>query len=189
MTDVLETWGYLNEGFAVLQEYTDQFIDLPVQPRTTQEEIHAISQEIDAHGRRMSEEISGLQSLFEATVQREIPESIRSKSVSADWARLIRNEISKQVKEQVDEQITEHLPQSLQEQADESRRQLAGIKISLQNSRFYPPNTRSLFGYDLKSAQALNKDYQLTETDDLFMNFQQFLRHIGTAVEVAVSPW
>ncbi|KAF9485938.1 hypothetical protein BDN70DRAFT_794633 [Pholiota conissans] len=133
---------------------------------------------------------------------------LRSISKSSDWASLIRAEISKQVKEQVDEQITEHLPQSLQEQADESRRQLEGIKISLENSqarmansfigtnnlddpltpiltpdgkasRFYPPNTRSLFGYDLDSAQTLNKDYQLTETDDLFMNFQQFLRHIG----------
>jgi hypothetical protein len=69
-----------------------------------------------------------------ASVLIQILEILRSKSASADWARLIRNEISKQVKEQVDEQITEHLPQSLQEQADESRRQLAGIKISLQNS-------------------------------------------------------
>lgn len=69
-----------------------------------------------------------------ASVLTQTLEVFRSKSESADWARLIRDEISKQVKEQVDEQITEHLPQSLQEQADESRRQLAGIKISLQNS-------------------------------------------------------
>ncbi|KJA28940.1 hypothetical protein HYPSUDRAFT_128453, partial [Hypholoma sublateritium FD-334 SS-4] len=122
----------------------------------------------------------------------------------------IREETIKQVKEQVDVQISEHLPESLQTQLDESKRQLEGIKISLRNSQarmtnsyigttnlddplspiltpgglsspYYPPNARSLFGYDLDSAKILSRHYELTETDDLFMNFQQFLRHIGVA--------
>ena len=32
------------------------------------------------------------------------------------------------------------------------------------------------------SAKTLSRHYELTETDDLFVNFQQFLRHIGDVV-------
>lgn len=46
----------------------------------------------------------------------------------------MRQEVARQVKEQVDEQIREHLPESLQQQADEGKRQVEGMKISLRNS-------------------------------------------------------
>ncbi|KIM40263.1 hypothetical protein M413DRAFT_73925, partial [Hebeloma cylindrosporum] len=129
----------------------------------------------------------------------------------------IRDEVSRQVKEQVDIQITDHLPETLQQQADESKRQVDVIRISLQNSHvhpqlspfesrmansfiqitnlsdplapiltsqgktspLYPPNTRCLLGYDLDSAKGLNKDYELSESEDLSTNLQQFLKHIG----------
>ncbi|PPQ88461.1 hypothetical protein CVT25_011587 [Psilocybe cyanescens] len=129
---------------------------------------------------------------------------------------LVRKEVARQVKEQVAEQIKEHLPDSLQQQADESKRQLDGIKISLRNSEariqnsfiqtnglmdplapilmttgekspLYPSNAWSLLNYDLESAKGLNRHYELTTTDDLQMNFKQFLKHIGTGIDIAVS--
>ncbi|KAF9565581.1 hypothetical protein CPC08DRAFT_704565 [Agrocybe pediades] len=128
---------------------------------------------------------------------------------------MVRAEITKQVKEQVDEQIVEHLPQSLQEQAEESKKQVEDVKISLANSEarlqnsfvqtdyvydrlapilsakgemspYYPVNVKSLFTYDLESAKELNRHYELTDSDNLQMNFKQFLKHIGTNVEVPV---
>ena len=57
--------------------------------------------------------------------------TIFERSKAPTW---IRDEISRQVKEQVDIQIMEHLPETLQQQADESKRQLDDMRISLQNS-------------------------------------------------------
>jgi len=46
----------------------------------------------------------------------------------------VRREAVKQVQEQVDEQIADHMPVSLKDQAEESKRQLQDIRISLENS-------------------------------------------------------
>ncbi|KAF8967942.1 hypothetical protein BDZ97DRAFT_482399 [Flammula alnicola] len=193
-------------SFAVLEECTDQFNELSSQAGPTQEELKAFSQEIDHHNRNEDTVFNGIKANLADDIKQQVSASMRSKS--ADWIVLIRGEVARQVKGQVDEQIREHLPESLQQQADESRRQLEGIKVSLQNSEsrmtnsfiqstnledplapiltaegkkssYYPANTRCLFGYDLESAKGLSKDYELTDTDDLFMNFQQFLKHIG----------
>lgn len=57
-----------------------------------------------------------------------------TRSLSKGWADLIKEEVTAQVREQVDLQITEHLPESLQQQVNETKRQVEGIKVSLKNS-------------------------------------------------------
>ena len=70
-------------------------------------------------------------------------------------------------------------------------------------SPLYPPNTRCLLGYDreynsaevsrrnqldiVESAKGLNKDYELSESEDLSTNLQQFLKHIGEVLPKIVS--
>jgi hypothetical protein len=61
--------------------------------------------------------------------------TIFERSRAPDW---IRDEVSRQVKEQVDIQLSEHLPETLQQQADESKRQVDEIRISLRNSCAHP---------------------------------------------------
>ena len=47
---------------------------------------------------------------------------------------IIREETAEMVKDQVNDQVMDFLPISLQEMAEESKRQLRDIKISLDNS-------------------------------------------------------
>jgi len=55
-----------------------------------------------------------------------------------------------------------------------------------ERSPFWPSNAQSLFSYDLESAKELNKGYELTESENLQKNFKQFLKHIGTDIDVVV---
>ncbi|KDR75722.1 hypothetical protein GALMADRAFT_140335 [Galerina marginata CBS 339.88] len=211
LAEISNTMNELNGAFTMLNDCTDKFIGFPSQYETTQQEVEACSRKIDEHKRSTEEILSEIKSKLNEDINQEVATSVRSR-----MADMLRDEVGRQVKEQVDEQIKEHLPESLQQQADESKRQLEEIRISLQNSEarmansfiqtnnlfdplspiltskgekspYYPTNARCLFGYDLESAKGLNKDYELTESDDLQMNFKQFLKHIGTSIDVVVT--
>lgn len=207
-----DMWNSLNDlqgALTILDESADRFAENPSQSK---DKIAALNQEIAKNDSEPT--FKEIKSRLRDQIRQQVAISVKSRA--PDW---IRDEVSRQVKEQVDIQIMEHLPETLQQQANESKRQLNEMRISLQNSEsrlansfiqltnpndplapiltsegktspLYPPNTRCLFGYDLESAKGLNKDYELGESDDLSTNLQQFLKHIGTSVEVTGSgPW
>ncbi|KAF5320814.1 hypothetical protein D9619_001964 [Psilocybe cf. subviscida] len=215
LADVTYTLAYITDAFATLEECIDASVAFP--PESVDlDEIKQLLEQISDQDRILKESLAQVQKSLLDETDREATASTETalRTYAAQW---IREEVALQVKEQVDVQIVEHLPESLQKQADDTKRQLEEIKVSLRNSEsrminsfiqnantndrlavllntdgqkspLYPANSRSLFGYDLDSAKSLCKDYDLPETDDLFMNFRQFLKHVGTDIEVGISP-
>ncbi|KAH9485474.1 hypothetical protein JR316_0002382 [Psilocybe cubensis] len=119
----------LQEAFTALSSCTTEFANFHPKSDSTQREIEACSRRILEHDREMKGLLDKTKSELVDDIKRAAEASVRAKIVN-----LVRQEVMRQVKEQVDEQIKEHLPESLQQQADEGKRQVEEMKISLRNS-------------------------------------------------------
>ncbi|TFK23939.1 hypothetical protein FA15DRAFT_670026 [Coprinopsis marcescibilis] len=157
------------------------------------------------HTRRMQEIKTNLQRDFHEGT-RETFEEVRNG---------LRSKLEQDVKSEVDIQIREHIPSPLSQQVEETKEQLKIVKDSLINSRsridnseleaknlydplsvvltpegkqskYWPADLGSLFAYDLESARLLVKDFGLVDSDQLHVNFQRFLAHIGTPIDLFI---
>ncbi|KAF9526643.1 hypothetical protein CPB83DRAFT_857554 [Crepidotus variabilis] len=210
MSDVSNSLQDMMIAFSVFNDCSDRYSKLPSRYPTFDGDVEGLRCDIvqeQEYEESIFEELrNGCRALAEQAVV---------DCVKIEMPDLVRDAVINQVREEVDEQIGDHMPVSLKEQAVESKRQLEEIRVSLHNSEarinnsfiqisnlydslesvltpdgsespLYPPNVKSLLGYDLDSARSLNKDFGLAETEDLRVNFQQFLKHIGTSVDIVI---
>ncbi|CAA7259021.1 unnamed protein product [Cyclocybe aegerita] len=210
MDDLSNSLEDLTTAFEGFSDLSAHFANIPSEYELTLKDVEACIEEIRIHEQNQQEEFEAIKSKMGVDIKEQVESSIRGKI-----ADLIREEAMIQVREQVDGQIREHIPVSLEDQVKETKRQLQEVQISLKNSEarvvnsfiqsmnlfdnlspvltsagekspLYPVNVKSLFGYDLESAKKLSRDYELREADDLHTNFRQFLKHIGTNVDVFI---
>ncbi|KAJ3514798.1 hypothetical protein NLJ89_g2158 [Agrocybe chaxingu] len=210
MDDLSSSLEDLTTAFEGFNDLSAHFTNIPSEYGLTLQDVEACIVEIRNHEQNQREEFEAIKSKMDVDIKQEV-----ELGISGQIADLIREEAMMQIREQVDEQIREHIPVSLEDQVKETKRQLQEVQISLKNSEarmvnsfiqsmnlfdnlspvltsagekspLYPVNVKSLFGYDLESAKKLSRDYELREADDLHTNFRQFLKHIGTNVDVFI---
>jgi len=206
LEDMSDAAHNLNVATIQLQAQTESFSDVSV--TSSQDPLLEITK-LRQILRRHDEAHSKKMEVIRASFQKEIEEG--SKIILEEVRSEIKATVDEIIRDEVEQQIGEHIPVPLKQQAEETKEQLRVVQASLQNSRsrsansslqaehlyeplaivltpegkrsrWWPADLGSLFAYDLKSARALVKDFGLMDSDQLQVNFQRFLVHIGTNI-------
>ncbi|KAH6914340.1 hypothetical protein BKA70DRAFT_1421119 [Coprinopsis sp. MPI-PUGE-AT-0042] len=210
LEDMSDAAQNLNVATCQLQVQTEAFNDVSI--TNSQDpllEITKLRQLLRRHEETHTKKMELIRASFQVEIEtgsKLILEEVRSE---------IKATVEEIIKDEVEQQIGDHIPVPLKQQAEETKEQLRVVQASLQNSRsrsansglqaehlyeplaivltpegkrsrWWPADLGSLFAYDLKSARALVKDFGLVDSEKLHINFQRFLVHIGTNIELFI---
>lgn len=205
------TLGTLGQTFDTLNSQSDRITSLGPTVDSSRQ-ISSLRRQIRHQDKKQDERVMEVKHMIKDVLKEHIANDMR-----AQIEEQIRAEIAMQVKQEVSAQIVEHLPISLQEQAEQSKRQLQDVKQSLVNSearranaglrannlddplvrvlkpdgtesKLFPADLRSLFGYDANTALELVKDFGLKEHDSRERNLNRFMAFIGIPFHLIPIP-
>ncbi|GJJ08476.1 hypothetical protein Clacol_002694 [Clathrus columnatus] len=129
LTMMKSTLGTLGSTFEALNDQSGRITTLG--PTDSSQQISSLRRQIRRQDKKQDERVMEVKHMIKDVLKDHIANDMR---LEAQIEEQIRAEIALQVRQEVTAQIVEHLPISLQEQAEQSKRQLNDVKLSLVNS-------------------------------------------------------